>query len=64
MVQRVSAYIKANPVLVWGGVGVFCYFWKASIISTMYQKKYNEYDQERKHEILKIRQQEVQQAQF
>ncbi|CDW79503.1 UNKNOWN [Stylonychia lemnae] len=55
MVNIVATKIRANPVIFWAGVGVFSYFWKASIVASMYQRNYQQFDDQRREELNKIK---------
>lgn len=43
----VAHYIRTYPVTFWATVGVSAYIWKASMVATMYQKFYKDYDSQR-----------------
>jgi hypothetical protein len=55
MVNRIAAKIRTYPVTFWAGVGVFSYLWKASIVATMYEKTYSNFEQQRQEELTKLK---------
>jgi len=42
---------KRYPVTCWFALGGAAYIWKASLVQTLYQKKYYDWDQERIREL-------------
>ena len=55
MVRRISTFVKTYPVTMWASVGVFAYLWKASIVATMYEKRFQAFDTQRREELRQIR---------
>ena len=54
MVNQIIRLVKTYPVTVWATTGVAFYFWRASLVATVYKKDYAKWDQERREELQRV----------
>ena len=55
MARPIAALFRTYPVSLWLGVGLFSYAWKASLVSSVYQKTYANFAQERSQELANVK---------
>ena len=54
MANTFVSLIRRYPTTFWLSTGVFAYVWKASAVSTMYSREYQEYHKQRQEELDKV----------
>jgi hypothetical protein len=55
MGRPIANLFRSYPVTLWLGVGVFAYAWKASLVATIYQNTYSEWNKQRAQELSEIK---------
>jgi hypothetical protein len=55
MAGAVGTFIRTYPVTFWLTVGVFSYAWKASLVQTIYQSRYQKWANERAKELNELK---------
>ena len=53
MSNFVTIAFKRYPTTLWFSTGLFCFAWKKSLVATMYEREYADYEAERKQELIK-----------